>query len=294
MTRTGSTALTGFDSQQCFLIHGNNEKRGGNVENEILSHGNKRETYEQFVDKFKPKKTTDDCYTPAEVYEAVKDWAMNKFGIPEDAKIIRPFWPGGDYRQAKYPKGCVVIDNPPFSILKQICNYYNERGIKYVLFCPALTSMNSCSKGTCFVKESITYENGAKVPTAFTHNFSDALEAAPELNAKLKEINGAGKKSLPKYTYPPEVITAFMLMNIAAGGMHYKVDKFEKVRKLDSQKPYKKAIYGAAALVSRQKAEEAKRKVEEARRKAEKEEQEKNIEWKLSDREKNIVKKLGE
>ena len=24
--------------------------------------------YEGFVDKFKPKKTTDDCYTPAEVY----------------------------------------------------------------------------------------------------------------------------------------------------------------------------------------------------------------------------------
>ena len=27
--------------------------------------------YEGFVEKFKPKKTTDDCYTPPAVYEAV-------------------------------------------------------------------------------------------------------------------------------------------------------------------------------------------------------------------------------
>ena len=30
--------------------------------------------YEGFVDKFKPKKTTDDCYTPAEVYGAVLNY----------------------------------------------------------------------------------------------------------------------------------------------------------------------------------------------------------------------------
>ena len=27
--------------------------------------------YEQFVEKFKPKKTTDDCYTPPEIYEVI-------------------------------------------------------------------------------------------------------------------------------------------------------------------------------------------------------------------------------
>ena len=27
----------------------------------------KNETYEEFVEKFKPKKTTDDCYTPPEI-----------------------------------------------------------------------------------------------------------------------------------------------------------------------------------------------------------------------------------
>lgn len=35
-------------------------------------------TYEEFVDKFKPKKTTDDCYTPDVIYKAVKDWAIKE------------------------------------------------------------------------------------------------------------------------------------------------------------------------------------------------------------------------
>lgn len=44
----------------------------------------KGETYEEFVEKFKPKKTTDDCYTPPEIYEVVKQWACNKFNIDQD------------------------------------------------------------------------------------------------------------------------------------------------------------------------------------------------------------------
>lgn len=30
--------------------------------------------YEAFVDKFKPKKTTDDCYTPPDVYDTVGEF----------------------------------------------------------------------------------------------------------------------------------------------------------------------------------------------------------------------------
>lgn len=47
--------------------------------------------------------------------------------------VIRPFWPGGDYEKDEYPPGCVVVDNPPFSILKNICEFYLERGILF--FC---------------------------------------------------------------------------------------------------------------------------------------------------------------
>lgn len=52
--------------------------------------------YDAFVEKFKPKKTTDDCYTPPLVYEVVKDWACETYGIDPDT-ILRPFYPGGDY-----------------------------------------------------------------------------------------------------------------------------------------------------------------------------------------------------
>ena len=38
----------------------------------------KSNTYEEFIDKFKPKKTTDDCYTPGAIYEVVKDWAIKE------------------------------------------------------------------------------------------------------------------------------------------------------------------------------------------------------------------------
>ena len=97
----------------------------------------KGETYEEFVEKFKPKLTTDDCYTPPEIYEVIKQWACNKFDI-DSSKILRPFWPGADYKKADYPEGYTVIDNPPFSILTQICEYYLERGIPFFLFAPTL------------------------------------------------------------------------------------------------------------------------------------------------------------
>lgn len=60
--------------------------------------------YEGFVEKFKPKKTTDDCYTLPAVYEAVKDWACRRYGI-DPACTVRPFWPGGDYERFDYPAG---------------------------------------------------------------------------------------------------------------------------------------------------------------------------------------------
>lgn len=53
--------------------------------------------YAAFVEKFKPKKTTDECYTPDNVYAAVHDWAVKGYGL-ERARIIRPFYPGGDYK----------------------------------------------------------------------------------------------------------------------------------------------------------------------------------------------------
>ena len=72
--------------------------------------------YEGFVEKFKPKRTTDDCYMPPEVYAVVLDYVRERWGV-EEADVVRPFWLGGDYEAFEYQEGCVVVDNPPFSIL---------------------------------------------------------------------------------------------------------------------------------------------------------------------------------
>lgn len=40
-----------------------------------ITMGDVTPEYQAFVDKFKHRLTTDDCYTPPKVYEAVKQWA---------------------------------------------------------------------------------------------------------------------------------------------------------------------------------------------------------------------------
>ena len=47
--------------------------------------------YTAFVDKFKPKLTTDDCYTPENVYDAVADWVameLNEYRRREKIGVI--------------------------------------------------------------------------------------------------------------------------------------------------------------------------------------------------------------
>lgn len=124
--------------------------------------------YEAFISKFKAAKTTDDCYTPQPIYEAVVDYVFRKGNLPEDTEIVRPFRPNGDYTTEEYSEGCVVIDNPPFSILSKIVNFYVARDIRFFLFAPALTLFNAasvnCTKIVCGV--SVTYANKAKVSTS--------------------------------------------------------------------------------------------------------------------------------
>lgn len=108
--------------------------------------------YAAFVDKFKPKKTTDDCYTPEPVYEAVADWVAKEFGL-EKSRFLRPFYPGGDYEREDYPEGCVVVDNPPFSILAKILRDYESWGVPFFLFAPALTLFSNHGGGMLFRPE---------------------------------------------------------------------------------------------------------------------------------------------
>lgn len=100
-------------------------RRATEIEQTCFFQENKTE-YQEFVDKFKPKLTTDDCYTPPIVYEAVAEWCKKEYGIKKE-KIVRPFYPGGDYVNFAYQEDSVVVDNPPFSLLASIIRLYTSK-----------------------------------------------------------------------------------------------------------------------------------------------------------------------
>lgn len=124
------------------------------------------DNYDDFVAKFEQPKTTDDCFTPPEVYDAVLQFCNNEFAdIMQGKRVARPFYPGGDYQNYNYDNA-VVVDNPPFNILSQIVRWYMQHNVPFLLFCPHLTSFNSLRvKGVCVVccSATITYNNGAIV-----------------------------------------------------------------------------------------------------------------------------------
>ena len=269
----------------------------------------KGESYEEFVEKFKRKKTTDDCYTPPLVYDAVKCWACKEYSIDPET-IVRPFYPGGDYEHFYYPEGCTVLDNPPFSILAKICSFYLDKGIRFFLFSPALTAFSGkkvfSRMNHIICDADVVYENGAVVQTAFVTNLSGDIVAqtAPDLGELIK---GAVKKSrnknhLPKYEYPDNVLTAAMLGRYSKHGIKWKIKKEScmLISKLDAQEKLGKAIYGGGLLISDRDAKIRKMSEEYIKRKKMSEEyikrkkmSEESYKLELSDREKEIVKRLG-
>ena len=220
------------------------------------------ETYEEFTAKFEPKRTTDDCYTPPEVYDCVLRWAHREYGF-DLAKVARPFYPGGDYEREEYPQGCTVVANPPFSILSKIVKHYQERGVGFFLFAPTLTCMGirNCCKVVTGV--GVTYANGASVNTSFVTNLDPAqARSAPdlrsELDAAIERLRREKAKALPKYEYPDEVLTAPMLARYSKYGIDFRVGPQECsfTRALDAQRVQNKAIYGSGYLISERAAAE--------------------------------------
>lgn len=170
------------------------------------TEGEDTEEYGEFVDKFKPKLTTDDCYTPTLVYEAVKSWTLNHYELGI-AEVIRPFYPGGDYTKENYPDGCVVIDNPPFSILSEICRWYQEHKIRFFLFAPGLTLFSIASGIMNYIPIGVpvVYENGASISTSFVTNLGNyKIEVCPDLYAA---VNDAVATTLAgvRFTPPPRM-----------------------------------------------------------------------------------------
>ena len=282
-----------FDMSEFEGFEGTEESWFDRSERDGVARQEGNDEYNEFLDKFEAKKTTDDCYTPDNIYDAVADWVENRYKINRSA-FIRPFYPGGDYQNAKYPKGCAVVDNPPFSIMAEIIRFYQQKGIRFFLFAPSLACFNYIiHDGVTVVGEysGITYENGANVKTSFLTNmegheiaaFSDVelFEAIEKAN---DENEAAMRVSLPKYEYPDEVITSAKMGWLCQYGQALTIrrDESKLIRALDAQKEQDKAIYGGGLLLSTQKtAERAAAECAAATK------------WQLSDREREIQRSLG-
>lgn len=163
--------------------------------------------YIDFISKLHQQNglTTDDCITPPDVYYEVLRWVRKRYNIPESATIMRPFYPGGDYERTEYPEGAYVIDNPPFSILRRIVEYYNARRIPYFLFANGLTALTSSrlepGTTTVFIGRSIRYDNGMEVNTAFVTNMSPGfrIELSSYLSHAIHDVQHHPPPSLMAY-----------------------------------------------------------------------------------------------
>nr|DAV19194.1 MAG TPA: ParB protein [Bacteriophage sp.] len=276
---TDETALTNEEREQEFKER---------MERGELSDDD--EEYQEFLKKFEAKKTTDDCYTPDNIYDAVRAWAAEKYKIG-NAAIVRPVYPGGDYKSEKYPSGCVVIDNPPFSIISEICEWYTKKKINFFLFAPTLTLLGIMRGSANYVACGcgVVYENGASVNTSFVTNMGgNKIVAAADLREILDDENKKNLKKLhrelPKYSYPDEVLTATMLCYMAAHGVSLEISERDAhfIRALDAQKASGKGLFGSGFLLSEKAAAE----------KAAAEKVNTDI-WELSEREWAIVRGLG-
>jgi len=256
----------------------------------------KFDDYAGFVDKFKPKKTTDDCYTPPEIYEAVLEYVGTKYDLT-NKQVVRPFYPNGDFERFDYPENAVVIDNPPFSIVTKIARFYTTRNIPFFIFAPHLTlfSVNvDCSH--IVVGASIIYDNGAVVSTSFLSNLFGDIKvlACSELYFKFKEVQDAQKANLPKYVYPDNVLTVTQIDKFVKHGIPFEAMKCElsRITELQAQKAKGKVVFGSGFLMS-DKAAAEKAAAEKAAAEKAAAEKANVIVWTLSDSEREIIKKLN-
>ena len=248
------------------------------------------------------------------MYDVIRDWVDENVIPLEGKRVVRPFCPGGDYRNFDYSGDCFVLDNPPFSILAEIRNFYAERNIGYFLFAPALTLFSRLGENennvTYIVAAArIVYDNGAEVRTSFITNRmpgdlrvtvrGDLFRRVQEATDRMK---GMTKNEKPRYVYPAHVISSALLNKIAERGitLDFPARECEYVRTLDSQRAAKKSIFGNGFLLSDRLVAE---RIQAERLAAARLEAE-NIEareraaraatvWELSERENEIIKRLS-
>ena len=251
------------------------------------------EEYNEFVEKFKQKLTTDDCYTPPAVYEAVLSFVGTLTEL-NGKNVERPFVPGGDYENYPYTERSIVVDNPPFSLLSKIIRFYCGRSIPFFIFAPALTlfSATDCDVTYIIPDSDIEYENGAKVRTGFITNLIPDIRiwCCPELREMIENAQPDEDKTKQGFVYPDNIVTSAILGKIAKRGIELQIRKAacEPIKQSDSAEEQGRALYGGGFIMSdRAAAERAAAERAAAERAA-------ATRLNLSEREKAIIERLNE
>ncbi len=203
-------------------------RRNGGSANPIVFND-----YESFIKKFTENpKTTDECWTPQDVYEAVVQYVGEIYDLT-DKVILRPFYPGGDYLNAEYPENGVVIDNPPFSMFMKIVRFYSEAKIPFFIFGPGMTIANCCKWCTAvIVGEQIKFTNGAKIRVDFATNLmGDTLVTTAVRLTQLLNLcpSQNTKVNLPSYIYPDEVLSVSDFHTLARGEEDFSLSRRDAV-----------------------------------------------------------------
>ena len=247
------------------------------------------EEMKEFEEKFKPKKTTDDCYTPDNVYNVVLNWCIEHYDeINDKTEILRPFRPGGDYESEIYTNDCVVVDNPPFSILSEICKFYCKHGIRFFLFAPTLTLFRNNDTYNYVIGNEVLYHNGALVNTSFITNMGNSkIVVDCELTKQLGKCNSenSNSKHLKNNQFPCQFLSSTRLLKLAKRGVSFKI-KFLKditfVRKVGNT-----SVYGSGYLMSTRCTNALLKAEQKAEQKAKQ-----KAEVKLSESDKKIIKQM--
>ena len=213
--------------------------------------------YASFVAKFTEQpKTTDDCYTPEDVYNAVVEYVGTITDMTGKC-ILRPFYPGGDYENAEYPDNGIVIDNPPFSMFTKIVRFYMAADIPFFLFGPGMTILQICKYGATavIIGKQVLFHNKAFIRMNFATNLLPDMMVvtAPTLTEALENLPSQNQKSeLPKYRYPENVISTSMLQTIANGGIEIGIPRAASITigGLDNHPKGKSALFGDHILAA--------------------------------------------
>lgn len=175
--------------------------------------------------------TPDECYTPPAVYDAVLDYAVDRYNL-QGKHIVRPFIPGGDYQKYVYDKNDVVIDNPPFSMTTKIVNWYIDHNIPFFLFINGLYGVSLSrglhGKATVIVTDAnVSFDNKVnekRIKLGFVTNL-EAKNIILRGDATLtNRLNGlVKKKSLNKFKYPANMITNSNVLKALHHGVELKL-----------------------------------------------------------------------